>query len=90
MSTTPTSNDFSDFQQYFIKCTIPIALSRIKDGAGDTRNTVKMFLIKMLKFNENTNNEVHPGKPVSDLVLRLFLRFSINQSCRGISNSFAR
>jgi transcription initiation factor TFIID subunit 2 len=58
MSTTPTSNDFSDFQQYFIKCTIPLALSQIKDSAGDTRSTVKSFLVKMLKFNENTNNEV--------------------------------
>ena len=69
MSTTPLSNDFSDFQQYFIKCTIPMALARIKDGSGDTRNTVKMFLIKMLKYNENSNNEVIPFWGKTDVVL---------------------
>jgi transcription initiation factor TFIID subunit 2 len=57
-STTPIDNDFGDFQQYFIKCTIPQALARIKDGSGDTRNTVKLFLIKLLKFNDNSNNDV--------------------------------
>jgi len=51
-------NDFSDFQQYFIKCTIPRALARIKDGSGDTRIKVKFLLIKILKFNDNSNNFV--------------------------------
>jgi hypothetical protein len=59
-SSTPMGNDFSDFQQYFIKCTIPQALAKIKDGSGDTRNNVKLFLIKILKFNDNSNNYVPP------------------------------
>jgi hypothetical protein len=56
-------NDFSDFQQYFIKCTIPQALARIKDGSGDTRNKVKLFLINILKFNDNSNNYVLSPTP---------------------------
>jgi len=56
-------NDFSDFQQYFIKCTIPRALARIKDGSGDTRNNVKLFLIKILEFNDNSNNFVLLPEP---------------------------
>jgi len=59
-STTPISNDFNDFQQYFIQCTIPLALAKIKDSSGDTRNSVKSFLIKLLKYNDNSNNDVPP------------------------------
>jgi len=62
-STTPTSNDFSDFQQYLIKCTIPQALAEIKDISGDTRKNVKDFLITLLKLNDNSNNEVPPPFP---------------------------
>jgi len=51
-------NDFSDFQQYFIQCTIPQALARIRDGSGDSKNSIKMLLIKILKFNDNSNNDV--------------------------------
>lgn len=35
-----------------------MALARIKDTSGDTRNNVKMFLIKILKYNDNSNNDV--------------------------------
>jgi len=54
----PTSNDFRDFQQYFIKCTIPQAAAQIKDNSGGSRKNVKNFLLKQLKLNDNSNNEV--------------------------------
>jgi transcription initiation factor TFIID subunit 2 len=74
-STTPLGNDFNDFQQYFVKCTIPQALARIKDASGDTRNTVKTFLIKILKFNDNSNNDVRLLSP--HVVMKVYIDGSI-------------
>jgi transcription initiation factor TFIID subunit 2 len=52
------SNDFSDQRSYNIQCTIPKALSRIRDSRGKAPKDVKWFFIEKLKFNDNSSNEV--------------------------------
>ena len=50
-------NDFSDRTLYFLQCTIPRSLGRVKDSTGETPSQVKRFFLEKLKFNDNSENE---------------------------------
>ena|SRR5436305_1516690 len=52
------SNDFSDRTAYYIQCTIPKAMAKVRDSDGKVPTSVKRFLFDQLKFNDNSNNEV--------------------------------
>ncbi|KAK9353644.1 hypothetical protein V1523DRAFT_410452 [Lipomyces doorenjongii] len=55
-SLIPQTNDFSDFSTYFLQKAIPLALSDVKDGTGQTPLPIKEFLLDLLRYNENSNN----------------------------------
>ncbi|OLL25460.1 Transcription initiation factor TFIID subunit 2 [Neolecta irregularis DAH-3] len=56
-SMTPLGNDFSDTTDYFVKSSIPRAISMIRMANGETPTSVKQFLVELLKHNDNSNNE---------------------------------
>lgn len=57
-STMMRPNDFSDRAMYFLQCTIPKAIGKIKDSMGEAPVQVKRFFLDKLKFNDNSENEV--------------------------------
>lgn len=56
-SPMPRANDFSDRTTYIIQCSIPKAISRIRDNRGRAPMNVRRFFVDKLKFNDNSNNE---------------------------------
>lgn len=56
-SDIPLPNEFSDFPKYFIKKTIIKALSLVNDADGRCPLRVKQFLLSLLKYNQNLNNQ---------------------------------
>lgn len=57
-STMTRSNDFSDRTAYFMQCAIPQAMAKVRDNSGRTPLRVQRFLLDLLRFNDNSNNEV--------------------------------
>ncbi|KAI9805425.1 MAG: hypothetical protein M1825_000676 [Sarcosagium campestre] len=56
-SSMTRSNDFSDRTSYAVQCTIPQAMAEVRDANGDAPVRVTQFLLDLLKFNDNANNE---------------------------------
>ncbi|KAL3229945.1 Transcription initiation factor TFIID subunit 2 [Nakaseomyces bracarensis] len=52
----PKNNDFSNFQNYFVKKAIPEFISSIRDDQGDCPSSIKHFLLDILAYNENADN----------------------------------
>jgi transcription initiation factor TFIID subunit 2 len=53
----PRPNDFRDKRAYKIEMAIPRGLSQIRDEKGHCTKTARHFLLDMLRFNDNSNNE---------------------------------
>jgi len=64
-------NDFSDRTLYFLQCTIPRSLGRVKDSTGETPAQVKRFFLEKLKFNDNSENEFSDNHYMSTLLCGL-------------------
>jgi transcription initiation factor TFIID subunit 2 len=62
-------NDFSDRAMYFLQCSIPRAMGKIKDTMGEAPVQVKKFFLDKLKFNDNSENEVSMNQDVQVFVL---------------------
>ncbi|EEB09695.1 TATA-binding protein associated factor Taf2 [Schizosaccharomyces japonicus yFS275] len=67
-STIPKSNVFSSIIDYYLKCTMVHAFSRIRDRKGDTPITVKKLLLDLLCFNDNANNELSDAHYICHLI----------------------
>ncbi|KAI9784806.1 MAG: hypothetical protein M1839_001536 [Geoglossum umbratile] len=50
-------NDFSDRNDYYIQCSIPQAMAKVRGNDGKAPMRVKRFLFDQLKFNDNSNND---------------------------------
>ena len=57
-STMAKSNNFSDRASYYIQCIIPQAMAKIRDNNGRTPLFVRKFLYELLRYNDNSNNNV--------------------------------
>lgn len=55
-SNIPKNNDFSDFQRYVIRKTIPKCLSLVRDEHNEIPKVIKDFLFDILTYNENEGN----------------------------------
>jgi len=64
-------NDFSDRTLYFLQCTIPKSLGRVKDSTGETPAQVKRFFLEKLKFNDNSENEFSDNHYMATLLCGL-------------------
>ena len=58
-------NDFSDRSDYYIQCSIPQAMSKVRGNDGKAPMRVKRFLFDQLKFNDNSNNDVSDSSVVT-------------------------
>jgi len=57
-SLVPRSNDFRDFRRYYVARAIFQSLAQIRNDDGVTPMSVKRFLLDLLRYNDNCNNEV--------------------------------
>ena len=53
----PRPNDFHDKRAYKIEMAIPRSLSQIRNNQGCCPKDARQFLLDMLRFNDQTNNE---------------------------------
>ncbi|KAL7665639.1 Transcription initiation factor TFIID subunit 2 [[Candida] zeylanoides] len=56
-SSIPKSNDFSDFNAFFLQRAIPRILSRVRDDNGRVPVAIRKLLLNLVKYNDNSNNE---------------------------------
>lgn len=82
-SNIPLPNDFSDFPLYFIQRIIPVVLSQIKNTQGSSPPRVKVFLLDLLRYNENGQNQFSDCFYVGDLIKSIVS--SILETNRDIS-----
>ena len=54
----PKPNDFSTLTDYFLQKASVVAFSQIRDEDGRTPFTIRRFILDLLKYNDNTGNEV--------------------------------
>lgn len=54
----PRPNNFSDLPDYFVQKAIVVAFSEIRDQNGLTPIRVRQLLLDLLRYNDNTGNEV--------------------------------
>lgn len=58
VSGVPRPNDFSHLPNYFIQKASIIAFSHVRDEYGLVPLKLRQFLLDLLKYNDNTGNEV--------------------------------
>lgn len=58
VSGVPRPNDFSNLPNYFIQKATIIAFSHVRDEYGLVPLKLRQFLLDLLKYNDNTGNEV--------------------------------
>ncbi|MCJ1313061.1 hypothetical protein MMC25_006737 [Agyrium rufum] len=51
------NNDFTNRASYYVQCTIPKAMARIRDNSGKSPLFVRKFLYEKLKYNNNAGNQ---------------------------------
>lgn len=56
-SSMPRSNDFSSKLEYLMKLAIPKAMAKVRNTEGKCPQAARQFLLDLLKFNDNGNNE---------------------------------
>ncbi|KAL5612280.1 hypothetical protein BROUX41_000180 [Berkeleyomyces rouxiae] len=89
-TTSPKPNDFSNKQQYLVQKMIPQALSRVRDKRGKCPMKVQNFLLDLLLYNNNSDNEFSDHFYVSTLITSLaysFVADNTNQNAFYIRNS---
>lgn len=67
----PRSNDFSDKRAYTIELAIPRSLSQIRNNQGRCPKDARQFLLDMLRFNDNSNNEFSDNFKIANLLSSL-------------------
>lgn len=72
-------NDFSNRALYKVQCAIPLAISKVKGGEGESKKTppeAKQFLLDIIRHNDNRGNNYSDDYYISTLM-------------RAIANCFA-
>ena len=49
-------NDFSNLQNYFLQCSIPLAMGGLRNAHGICPPEVLGFLLDLFKYNDNSRN----------------------------------
>ncbi|ODV62956.1 transcription initiation factor TFIID subunit TAF2 ASCRUDRAFT_31537 [Ascoidea rubescens DSM 1968] len=70
-SSVPVNNDFSNFPNYFLQKGIPVALSKIRNIDGRCPNEIKIFILNLIKFNDNQGNYFLDHNYMGDLIKSL-------------------
>ncbi|KFY44898.1 hypothetical protein V495_03220, partial [Pseudogymnoascus sp. VKM F-4514 (FW-929)] len=90
-SSMPKSNDFSDKTDYRMKLAIPNAMARVRNNEGKCPLEARQFLLDLLRFNDNGNNEFSDYYYICTLMKALAdsLIPVKNETPGGMSFSFA-
>ncbi|KFY26240.1 hypothetical protein V493_04210 [Pseudogymnoascus sp. VKM F-4281 (FW-2241)] len=90
-SSMPKSNDFSDKTDYRMKLAIPKAMARVRNNEGKCPLEARQFLLDLLRFNDNGNNEFSDYYYICTLMKALAdsLIPVKNETPGGMSFSFA-
>ncbi|KAL6947351.1 hypothetical protein ACO0QE_002234 [Hanseniaspora vineae] len=67
-SEMPLNNNFSDLPSYLVQQTIVSQFSSLQDETGEVLPKVKDFVLRLLKYNNNENNEYDDTKHVTNLI----------------------
>ncbi|CUM50969.1 unnamed protein product [Debaryomyces fabryi] len=70
-SSIPLSNDFNNFNRFFLQKQIPQILSNVRDENGEVPFVIRNLLLNLVKFNENSNNTFQDCFYMSDLITSL-------------------
>ncbi|KFZ11019.1 hypothetical protein V501_04946 [Pseudogymnoascus sp. VKM F-4519 (FW-2642)] len=90
-SSMPKSNDFSDKTDYRMKLAIPKSMARVRNNEGKCPLEARQFLLDLLRFNDNGNNEYSDYYYICTLMKALTdsLIPVKNETPGGMSFSFA-
>ena len=69
----PKPNNFSNLPDYFLQKASVVAFSQVRDEHGNTPLKVRQFLLDLLKYNDNTGNEVSFVRGISSSAYPPFL-----------------
>lgn len=67
----PRSNDFSEKRAYKVEKAIARSLAMIREEEGYCPKDARQFLLDMLRFNDNTNNEYSDNFKIANLLSAL-------------------
>ena len=67
-SNIPKQNDFSNLQNYFLQCHIPLAMGGLRNSHGICPPEVLGFLLDLFKYNDNSRNTFSDNYYRSNLV----------------------
>lgn len=67
----PAPNDFTDKAQYAVQSAMPGAIARIRGDKGRCPRSARSFLLDLLLFNDNSNNEFSDQFYISTLLKAL-------------------
>ncbi|EDV23052.1 uncharacterized protein TRIADDRAFT_27954 [Trichoplax adhaerens] len=85
--TIPRYNDFSYMIGYFIQKAIPKALGSIRNSHGNCPREILDFIIDLIKYNDNSQNEYSDNYYMSSLIDALTSAISPATTITGISES---
>ncbi|KAJ3296517.1 hypothetical protein HK104_001524 [Borealophlyctis nickersoniae] len=69
--TIPRLNNFGDLQEYYLQKAMPLAISTIRTDNGTTPVEVRRFLVDLLEYNDNSNNEHSDNYFIASLLTAL-------------------
>lgn len=87
-SIIPKTNDFNDFSSYFLKKEMITIFATIRDDDGNSPTEVKHFLLGLLKYNDNTNNDFQDCFYVAELIRSLTSCAIITGDVRDVPDIF--
>jgi len=64
-------NDFSNLQNYFLQCSIPVAMAGLRNAHGICPPDVLNFLLDLFKYNDNSKNTFSDNYYRANLVTAL-------------------
>ncbi|ODV65215.1 hypothetical protein HYPBUDRAFT_154054, partial [Hyphopichia burtonii NRRL Y-1933] len=70
-SFVPSSNDFNDFNNFFLQKEIPKILSDVRDDDGNVPQEIRTLLLNIVKYNDNSNNDFQDCFYLSELIKAL-------------------
>ncbi|EKD18205.1 TATA-binding protein associated factor Taf2 [Drepanopeziza brunnea f. sp. 'multigermtubi' MB_m1] len=68
---TPRPNDFSDKRAYTVEMSIIKSLAKIRDSNGNCPKQSRLFLMDILRFNDNSNNQFSDNFKIATLLSAL-------------------
>lgn len=87
-SNVPKTNDFNDLANYFLKKEMISILATIRDDDGNSPTEVKRFLLSLLKYNDNSNNDFKDEFYVATIIKALTSCIIITGDLRDIPDVF--